>query len=98
MRIDAQSIHAHEQKAAAGTGLSVPSISTVPAPSPPKHSAALASVPVIPGPIAEVSPEEQLQLREKARDMFYHAYDSYMQNAYPEVSYRKIYPLPCCTI
>ena len=70
----------------------MPSISTVPAPSPPKHSAAQASVPVIPGPIAEVSPEEQLQLREKARDMFYHAYDSYMQNAYPEVSHRNISP------
>ena len=30
--------------------------------------------------------EEQLELRERSRTMFYHAYDSYMLHAFPEVS------------
>lgn len=33
-----------------------------------------------------VSTEEQEELRERARAMFYHGYDAYMQHAYPEVS------------
>jgi hypothetical protein len=38
---------------------------------------------------AEVSPAEQAELRERARQMFYHGYDSYMNNAFPEVSCRR---------
>jgi hypothetical protein len=34
----------------------------------------------------EVSLTEQVELRERARKMFYHGYDSYMNNAFPEVS------------
>ncbi|KAK5642770.1 hypothetical protein RI129_008937 [Pyrocoelia pectoralis] len=39
-----------------------------------------------------MSKEEQLQLREEARDMFYHAYRAYMENAYPA---DELMPLSC---
>jgi hypothetical protein len=41
---------------------------------------------------AEVGPAEQAELRERARQMFYHGYDSYMNNAFPEVR------SPCCCL
>lgn len=39
-----------------------------------------------------MSREERLQLREEARDMFYHAYRAYMENAYPA---DELMPLSC---
>uniref|UniRef100_V5G0I0 alpha-1,2-Mannosidase n=1 Tax=Anoplophora glabripennis TaxID=217634 RepID=V5G0I0_ANOGL len=39
-----------------------------------------------------MSREERLQLREEARDMFYHAYNAYMENAYPA---DELMPLSC---
>jgi hypothetical protein len=33
----------------------------------------------------EITPKEQLRLREKVREMFYHGYDSYLRHAYPQV-------------
>ncbi|XP_065161139.1 ER degradation-enhancing alpha-mannosidase-like protein 3 [Atheta coriaria] len=39
-----------------------------------------------------MSQEERIQLREEARDMFYHAYRAYMENAYPA---DELMPLSC---
>ncbi|KAJ8937753.1 hypothetical protein NQ318_006616 [Aromia moschata] len=39
-----------------------------------------------------MSEEERIQLREEARDMFYHAYNAYMENAYPA---DELMPLSC---
>lgn len=55
----------------------------------------------IPGPVLAVGPElmgaeEQLALRERARAMFRHAYDSYMTHAYPEVDCVYLSPPMCC--
>jgi hypothetical protein len=36
-------------------------------------------------PITEISPKEQLRLREQVREMFYHGYDSYLKYAFPQV-------------
>lgn len=36
--------------------------------------------------ISEISDIDQLLLREKVREMFYHGYDSYMKYAFPQVS------------
>ncbi|KAF7265320.1 hypothetical protein GWI33_021304 [Rhynchophorus ferrugineus] len=42
--------------------------------------------------IKQMSNEERTQLREQARDMFYHAYNAYMENAYPA---DELMPLSC---
>jgi hypothetical protein len=34
---------------------------------------------------AEISPSEQLELKEKVREMFYHGYNAYLNHAYPQV-------------
>uniref|UniRef100_A0A6P7HCH9 ER degradation-enhancing alpha-mannosidase-like protein 3 n=1 Tax=Diabrotica virgifera virgifera TaxID=50390 RepID=A0A6P7HCH9_DIAVI len=39
-----------------------------------------------------MSSKERIQLREEARDMFYHAYNAYMYNAYPA---DELMPLSC---
>ncbi|KAJ1525090.1 hypothetical protein ONE63_009932 [Megalurothrips usitatus] len=39
-----------------------------------------------------ITPEERVELREEARDMFYHAYNAYMENAYPA---DELMPLSC---
>ncbi|KAK3921243.1 ER degradation-enhancing alpha-mannosidase-like protein 3 [Frankliniella fusca] len=39
-----------------------------------------------------ISPDERLELREEARDMFYHAFNAYMENAYPA---DELMPLSC---
>ncbi|KAJ8922355.1 hypothetical protein NQ315_004298 [Exocentrus adspersus] len=39
-----------------------------------------------------MSRDERIQLREEARDMFYHAYNAYMENAYPA---DELMPLSC---
>nr|XP_023014026.1 ER degradation-enhancing alpha-mannosidase-like protein 3 isoform X1 [Leptinotarsa decemlineata]XP_023014028.1 ER degradation-enhancing alpha-mannosidase-like protein 3 isoform X2 [Leptinotarsa decemlineata] len=42
--------------------------------------------------IKHISKEERIGLREEARDMFYHAYNAYMYNAYPA---DELMPLSC---
>lgn len=39
-----------------------------------------------------ISSEERMELREEARDMFYHAFNAYMENAYPA---DELMPLSC---
>ncbi|XP_034254051.1 ER degradation-enhancing alpha-mannosidase-like protein 3 [Thrips palmi] len=39
-----------------------------------------------------ITQEERLELRDEARDMFYHAYNAYMENAYPA---DELMPLSC---
>lgn len=36
--------------------------------------------------VEAITPKQQLVLRERVRDMFFHAYGSYLDNAYPSVS------------
>lgn len=43
-------------------------------------------------PLEYMSKEEREKLKEEARDMFYHAYHAYMDNAYPA---DELMPLSC---
>ena len=52
---------------------------------PPVPVAAVSTSTVTTSPLY-VTPAEQRDLKERSKQMFYHAYDSYMHNAFPEVS------------